>query len=170
MYDVYNESPETKNEVLIRGRYLMMACDIEFCLFNIIMYCSSDPNNHERAGQFKEMQMAGKINNTISDLKKYAPAYYLEFKDSFDGLEEFRIIRNDMSHGKGHFPFAPDFSLFQIITVTKDKFGIERIKFKDYNKDYIFRSMANFAKIIESLTYLWQRLKQEYNSSAGRLI
>ncbi|MEO8415239.1 MAG: hypothetical protein ABI472_16390 [Ginsengibacter sp.] len=45
--------------------------------------------------------MAAKINNAIADMKKYKHDYYLEFKQYFDGLEDFRIIRNDMSHCKG---------------------------------------------------------------------
>lgn len=103
MYNINNESEFTKNEIAIRGQYLMMACDIEFCLLNIIMYCNPDPNNHERVGQFRGMKMSAKINNVISDIKKYKPDYYSEFKDAFDGLEEFRIVRNDMAHHKGQF-------------------------------------------------------------------
>ena len=53
MYDIIKEVPDTKKEIEIRGRYLMMACDIEYCMLNIIMFCNPDPNTHERAGQFK---------------------------------------------------------------------------------------------------------------------
>ena len=63
MYDILKENNATKKEIEIRGRFLMMACDIEYCLLNIIMFCNPDPGNHERVGQFKEMRMAGTLAN-----------------------------------------------------------------------------------------------------------
>ncbi len=141
----------------------MMACDIEFCLLNIIMYCNPDPNNHERVGQFRGMKMSAKINNVISDVKKYRPECYIEFKDAFDGLEEFRIVRNDMAHYKGQFKSEDDLSVFKITFVDKDETAQERIYFKEYTSEYIQESVIRFAKINGDLSALWIRLYSEYN-------
>ena len=165
MYDISKENPATKKEIEIRGRYLMMACDIEYCLLNIIMFCNPDPGNHERVGQFKEMRMAGKINNVITDLKKYKPTYYSEFKKDLDGLEEFRIVRNDMSHCKGDFTNEPDLSVFRIVFVDKDENGIEGIKYREYTTEYIKLCIDNFALLNARLSALWIRLSNEFNSS-----
>jgi len=164
MYDIIKEVPDTKKEIEIRGRYLMMACDIEYCMLNIIMFCNPDPNTHERAGQFKEMKMAAKINNVICDMKKYHLTYYNLFKDAFDGLEEFRIVRNDMSHCKGDFPNSPDLSIFRIVFVEKDENNIERIMYKEYTEQYIEESINRFGIINGKLSALWMRLKKEYDA------
>ena len=162
MYDISKENDAIKKEIDIRGRYMMMACDIEYCLLNIIMFCNPDPHNHERAGQFKKMQMNGKIENVICDIKKYKTAYYNEFKESFDGLEEFRIVRNDMAHNKGDFPNEPDFSIFRVTYVEKDSNGIEAMMYKDYTDTFIQESINRFAKINGDLSALWFRLYKEY--------
>src|SRR5262245_61815404 len=120
MYDDSKETPETKKEIEIGGRYIMMSCDIEFSLLCIIMYCSTDPYNQTRLGQFSDMRLTEKINNAICDLKNYNNNYYLEFKSAFDGLEEFRIVRNDIAHCAGMFPQAPDLSIFKIDFIDKE--------------------------------------------------
>lgn len=166
MYDISKETAATKKEIEIRGRYLMMSCDIEYCLLNIIMFCNPDPHNHERAGKFKEMQMGGKINNVICDMKKYKPDYYTEFKAAFDGLEEFRLVRNDIAHNKGDFPNDPDLSIFRITFVERDNSGIEALMYKDYTHTYIQESIGRFAKINGELSALWIRL---YRESGGQM-
>jgi hypothetical protein len=163
MYDVTKETAATKKEIEIRGRYVMMACDIEYCLLNIINYCNPDPNNHERAGKFKKMKMAAKIDNVIADMKKYKPRYYQEFKTAFDGLDEFRLVRNDMAHSKGDFPNNPDFSIFRVVFVENDSTGNEAVIYREYTVDYIDESIDRFAKINKDLAALWMRLYKEYN-------
>lgn len=122
----------------------MMACDIEYCLLNIIMFFNPVPGTHERFGQFKEMRITGKIYNVIADLKKYKPNYYTHFKNDLDGLEEIRIVRNDMSHCKGDFPNDPDLSIFRIAFVEKDETGIEGIKHREYTDEYMANSFDKF--------------------------
>lgn len=164
MYNINTETAATRKEIEIRGRIVMMACDIEFCLLNIIMFCNPSPNYHERAGRFKEMRMAEKINNVIADIKKYKPNYYLEFKDAFGGLEEFRVVRNEMSHHKGDFVNEPDLKIFRISFIDKDGSGIEHLKFKEYTDDYINQAYTKFARINGDLSALWIRLYTEFNS------
>lgn len=173
MYNTSKETAAIKKEIEIRGRYLMMACDIEFSLLNIIMFCNPDPYNHERLGQFTEMNMAGKINNAISDLKKYKKEYYLEFQNDFEGLEEFRIVRNDMAHYVGLFPNEPDLSVFKIDYIDKDgsrkdvNNKKEYMKNKEYTDQYILESLNRFATINNHLATLWFRLKNEFEFSSN---
>lgn len=169
-YDFSNESAETKMEIQIRGRYAMMACDIEFCLFNLIAFCNPDPHNHERIGQFSEMQMAAKINNAVCDMKKYKLAYYEEFKEYFDGLQEFKDVRNDMAHCIGKFT-DEKLSVFRITyaakTDPKNKANKdERMMYKDYTSQYIEESLNRFAKINQKLAMLWFRLKYEFDQKS----
>ena len=56
MYDISKENAATKKEIEIRGRYLMMACDIEYCLLNIIMFCNPDPGNMKGLGNLKKCE------------------------------------------------------------------------------------------------------------------
>lgn len=170
MYEILGENAATKKEIEIRGRFLMMACDIEYCLLNMIMFCNPNPGSHVRVGQFKEMRMAGKINNVIADLKKYKPKYYIEFKTDLDDLEEFRIVRNDMCHCKGDFPNAPDLSVFKIVFVEKNEAGIEGIKNREYTDDYMAKSFDKFALLNAKLSALWFRLSNEFNSSDHPLL
>ena len=77
------DTPATIKEIEIRGRLIMLACDIEFCLLNIIIFCNPTPNNHERTGKFKKMLMQGKVDCVICDMKKYKPLYYNDLKILF---------------------------------------------------------------------------------------
>lgn len=168
MYDTSKENAETKKEIEIRGRYLMMCCDIEYCLLNIIMFCNPDPNNHERAGQFKEMKMANKIESVICDMKKYEMQHYLNFKVAFDMLDDFRRIRNDMCHCKGSFPNAPDLSVFRILYIEKadslDKQDKrEYFMYRDYTSEFIENSVMDFGKINNYLGTLWHILSEKWN-------
>ena len=158
----WNHAP-IKKEVAIRGRFAMLACDIEYCLLNIIMFCNPDPYNHERFGQFKDMKMKTKIDCAIKDIKKYKPQYYEEFKEDFDGLELFRVVRNDMVHNIGSFPNEPDLSVFHLMSVEKDENGIEAIKSKEYTEHHITHCLAKFARINGNLSALWFRLKREHD-------
>lgn len=155
------DHPSIKKEIEIRGRYAMLSCDLEYCLLNIIIFCNPEPFNHERFGQFKKMQMSSKIDCAIADIKKYRFEYYIEFKEYFDGLEEFRIVRNDMAHGKGDFPCEPDLSVYRILSIREDENGNERLAFKEYTDDYIYSSIGKFSKVNAYLSSLWLRLSKE---------
>jgi hypothetical protein len=169
VYDISTENAETKKEIEIRGRYLMMCCDIEYCLLNIIMWCNPDPNNHERAGQFKEMKMANKIESVICDMKKYRIQHYLNFKDAFDMLNEFRLIRNDICHCKGSFPNPPDLSVFRILYIEKEDPSDKQDKreffmYRDYTEEFIEKSINDFGKLNNHLGTLWKILYDEWSS------
>lgn len=172
MYDISKENAETKKEIDIRGRFIMLSCDIEFALFNIMMYCHPDPYNHTREGTFSKMTMGGKVFNVICDIKKYKPDYYLEFKESFDALEEFTNVRNDMAHCKGIFPNAPDLSVFRILFMTPqdptDKTNKkEAIMFREYKDSDILALVNKFASINNHLGSLMLRLKWEFETGGG---
>ena len=162
METAYNESAKTKKEIDIRGRFMMMACDIEYCLFNIIMFCNPDPHHHERMGQFKKMRMNAKIDGAIADMKKYKADYYKEFEEEFNSLEEYRKVRNDMSHAVGIFPNDPDLSIFRISFVDELE-GVPRMRWRDYPDTYIASAFSQFSKINLKLTILWKRLADEAN-------
>jgi len=70
------EDVKTIAEIDIRGRFIMMACDVEWTMLYIMMYSSPDPINQLRRFNSDEMRMDNKIECTISDLKKYKPHYY----------------------------------------------------------------------------------------------
>lgn len=172
MYDIFKENPEVKKEIEIRGHYLMMACDIEFSLLRIIMYCSPKPFNQKRLGEFTGMKMSEKINNAICDIKIYNNYYYLEFENEFDGLEEFKMVRNDMAHCVGLFPKAPDLSIFRIdfiekadTTIKKDtKNKSDAFHYKEYDESYINDSLNRFKQIIWKLHLLSGRLEHEFQT------
>lgn len=161
MFDPSTENSQTKKEIEIRGRYLVMACDIEFSMLNVIMFCHPDPYNHTRAGQFKRMQMAGKIQNMIADLKQYKMSYYQMFENDLKDLEEFRIVRNDMAHAIGRFT-NEDLSVFRIDYVDVDENGTERMYYKEYTEDYIRESLNLFSHLNGILFALWMKLKAEF--------
>ena len=145
----------------------MMACDLEFSLLSIIMYASPDPFNQKRLGEFSEMHLNEKINNAVCDLKKYNRKYYKEFKEDFDALDEFRIIRNDMAHCVGFFPNKPDLNMFCVDSVQKedkkDKANKnEWFARKNYPNEYISESLDRFAAINMRLAALFYRLKLEF--------
>jgi hypothetical protein len=110
------------------------------------------------------MQMAGKINNVIADMKKYKPDYYLEFQKDFDALENFRLVRNDMSHCKCDFPNEPNLDIFRIFFVDTTDTGGEAIKYRDYTEEFINESVNEFHLINRNLSVLWMRLSDEFGS------
>lgn len=136
------------------------------------MYCSPDPFNQKRLGEFTDMKMGEKINNAICDIKDYNNGYYLEFKNEFDGLEEFKIVRNDMAHCVGLFPKAPDLSIFRIDFIDKVDKTIKKdtrnksdaFHYKEYDELYINDSLNRFKNINWKLHLLWRRLEQEFQS------
>jgi hypothetical protein len=170
-YNLLNENEETRKEIEIRGRIIMMACDIEYCLLNIIAFCSPDPYNHERAGQFHSMRMKNKIDNAICDIKKHNMSYYKEFESSFNNLEKFREVRNDMAHYKGDFPLAPDLSVFKMVYIDKDQItNAEGLKEKKYSEKQLIDNYNLFAVTNARLSLLWFRLKNEFDSTNSPLL
>ena len=148
-------------EIDIRGRFMTMACDIEFMLLNIMVYCSPDPYNQIR--KFKKMMMSDKIQNTIADLKKYKRKYYKEYKEELEELDEFKIIRNDLAHNRIDWENEQDLTKFKVIFVD-DKGGIEGLMFKEYTIEYIKESIEKFRKLELSLASLFYKLRVEINN------
>ena len=162
-YVIEKENEETKREIEIRGRIIMFACDIEYCLLNIISFCSPDPYNHERAGQFNTMRMKNKIDNAICDIKRHNIKYYYEFGDAFNNLEIFREVRNDMAHYKGDFPEC-NLDIFKMVFVEKDPAtNIEGLKARTYTASRIIELYNIFAITNSRLCNLWFRLKDEFD-------
>jgi len=158
----YYENPEIEVEIDIRGRYLMMACDIEYSLLNIMAYSAPDPQNQVR--RFKKMMMNQKIECTIADLKKYKSTYYDQYKDVLDELEEFRLIRNDMAHHTIEFHDNNDLTKFRTLFIDEDN-GIEVMKYREYTLSFMAESVVRFRKSNKVLAELVFRLKNDYNES-----
>lgn len=148
-------------EIEIRGKFLMMSCDIEFTLFNIMVYISPDP--YEQIRSFKSMMMADKIQNTIADLKKYRRKYYKEYKKDLGQLDEFRRVRNDMSHNRIDWD-ETDLTKFKVLFVDEHD-GIELIHYRGYTLQYISDCMERFRKLNLSLVGLFQKLHEEVNNN-----
>jgi len=158
---------EIDKEIEIRGRIVSAACDIEYCLLNIIVFCHPDPHNHERLGQFKEMKMGGKIDVVKKDLKEYKIEYYKEFEQELNGLDEFRKVRNEICHCKGDFPNSPNLDPFRL-TIIELNNGKEQLMFKDYSLKYIEDCLKMFFHLNHRLGELWLRLKDEYDLKSGQ--
>ena len=47
----YDMDKANEREIMVRGQYLTMSCDIEYCLLNITLFCSPTPDSHERVGK-----------------------------------------------------------------------------------------------------------------------
>lgn len=47
----YYMDKANEREIMVRGQYLTMSCDIEYCLLNITLFCSPTPDSHERVGK-----------------------------------------------------------------------------------------------------------------------
>jgi hypothetical protein len=150
-----------KAEIDIRGRFLMMACDIEYTLLHIMMYCAPDPLNQIR--KFEGMMMHNKIEATIADLKRYKPNYYNEYEKEIAKLWDFKMIRNDMAHYKMHFPNESDLSVFRMVFVSNDN-GVERVGYREYTLPFLVKSIKDFRRLNVVLAELAQKLMDEYNS------
>ncbi len=159
-----NESSSTAAEIDIRGRFLLMSCDMEFTLLNIIAFSAEDPNNQIR--KFKDMKMYDKINNAIADLKNNKPNYYEEYKEQLDQLNEFREIRNDFAHCKMNFPDENNLKIFRILFVD-DVGNDERLKEAVYTWEIYYEALHKFITLNRKLATLWLKLKTEYDLTHG---
>jgi hypothetical protein len=150
-----------KQEVTLRGMYLMQACDLEVALLHIMLYCIVkvvDPEPISR--KFSEMMMSKKINTTIEDLKTYRPDYYTEYQDFFDRLIKFKKIRNQFAHcimiwDKNH----PDSFEFMEIVVNgkEEKLVTERVMIEEAKNN-----LFDFKDIILGIAKLADVLQREF--------
>jgi hypothetical protein len=156
---------ETLAEIDIRGRFIMMACDLEFTLLHIMMHCAPDPMNQIRRFNSDEMRMHNKIECTISDLKKYKPHLYEAYKDDLEKLWEFKIVRNDLAHLKLLFDKNSDFKLFKFLLIQDDENGKERLHYKPYSIEYLKECLIKFVDLNMALVKLVEKLQAELPSS-----
>jgi hypothetical protein len=101
------------------------------------------------------MNLNGKINCATADAKKYQSEYYSKFKEYFDGIEEFRIVRNDILHGKGDFPNEPDLSVYRVLSIKESENGSERLAYTEYTDAIIQSYLERFSNINSGLSILW---------------
>ena len=153
----YNLDKALLKEINVRGRYLTMSCDIEYCLLNIILFCNPNPTDHDRAGQFKQMTMGGKIDAVICDMKEYKNADYLQYKEYFDGLTEFRNIRNHAAHDKAEF-INEQLDTIKFTFLDSEKKGEKPYgKYVNLPDLFIEQSLIRFGKINYYLGFLWKK-------------
>jgi hypothetical protein len=121
-------------EIDLRGRFMTMACDVEWSLLIIMAYAWPDPNKSKRLSE--KMTMYNRIACAISDLKKYKPEHYEQHKESLEKLWEFHEIRNAMAH---HRMTIYDYGNPVIIEMTYmgEENDFEVRKSKNYNLEYI---------------------------------
>jgi hypothetical protein len=155
---------EMEAEIKIRGSFLMMACDVEYALLNILAYSTPDPKNQLR--HFKEMRMAQKIECTIADLKEHKPIYYDEYKDYLSPLDSFRKWRNDFAHYKMIFPDKTNIENFELVFIDEEG-GLEGLKVKHFTLKIFNEALDSFWKIQRKLAELWMKLKSDYDLSQG---
>jgi hypothetical protein len=156
--------PQDKAEIEIRGKFLAMSCDIEYTLMNIMAYCAPDPQNQIR--RFKKMMMGEKIQNTVHDLKHHKPIYFGEYENHLLMLEEFRVVRIDLSHHRMEFPDPKDLSTFRMIYVDEVD-GIERLMYKDYTMTYYNECIERLTTMNLTLAGLVVKLYNDYQRSQG---
>lgn len=162
-YMPYFEEPKVIAEIDIRGRFMMMACDIEWSMLNIIMYSTTDPNNHHRVNQFKGMMMHEKIQCIICDLKKYHPNFYIEYKEHIDMLVEFKEVRNDMGHYRLDFE-DETLKSFKMPYIGEEN-GELRVLCKRYTLEKMKDIVSRFRKANLKLMELVLKLYEQYNSA-----
>jgi hypothetical protein len=157
-----------EKEILIRGRFLVMGADIEYCILQIMLFCHPNPYAHERMGKFKKMTMGEKINNVVCDVKKYLLNDYLSYKEYFDGLDLFRDMRNHVAHDKMEFineelnPIR--FAFLQTDLIDKNK---EWSRYAEFNDSYLSECLEKFGKINHYLGILWSELESNFYKSGG---
>ena len=156
--EIIPESPEAKVEAAIRGRFMMMACDVEFSLMRIMANCSPNPLNQIRRFNSEEMRMHNKIEATICDLKKYKLHYYEEYKDRLAILWEFKIIRNDLAHYKMTIDKTADPILFNLWLIADDVNSKDKLHYKPYTADYLEISLSKFRQLNIDMEELADRL------------
>lgn len=161
-YMPYFEDPKYLAEIDLRGRFMMMSCDIEWSMLNIMMYSTTDPHNHHRANKFEGMMMHEKIQNTICDLKKYHPELYSEYITEMGQLMEFKEVRNDMGHYRMDFD-DDTLKSFKMQYIGNDGTA-ERVLYKPYTVDQMRNIITKFRKANIKLMELVQKLVEKYNA------
>jgi hypothetical protein len=156
---VYEEK-QTLVEIDLRGRFLMMACDFEWTMLHIMMHCAPDPMNQVRRFNSKEMMLHNKIECTISDLRKYKPLYYEEYKHELEKLWEFKDLRNDLAHLKLQIENS-NFENFRFYFIDDDGHGKEKLFYKHYTIEYFMQSLKKFADLHLVLAKLVERLQAD---------
>jgi hypothetical protein len=154
-----SDSIETLVEIDIRGRFLMMACDIELTLIYISLYCAPDPLNPRK---FEGLMMHNKIDNAISDLKKHKPEYYEEYKDELEKLWHFKEVRNDLAHYKLMPQPNKDFKEFHFLVIQKNAEGKERLHYKPYTLEYLTECLNKFRLLNLTLAELVNKLDKDF--------
>lgn len=158
----YDIEKANEREIQVRGKYLTMSCDIEYCLLNIIIFCNPTPDSNIRIGKFIKMTMGDKINAVICDMKKYKMDDYLLYKQYFDGLEEFRKVRNHAAHDKAEF-INKELEPIQFTFLdTESKGAREWAKVADFTALYIEQSLKRFGTINHYLGLLWKDYQDAY--------
>lgn len=157
------DSDNTLVEIDIRGRFIMMAVDVEFTLLHIMMFCAPDPQHQLRRFNSEEMRMHNKIECTIADLKKYKPHYYEEYKDELAKLWEFKTVRNDLAHLKLTIKAGQKskFEFFQFYFIQDNENGEDSLFYKDYTMEYFKEILKKFTALEMTLATLAERLKAE---------
>ena len=163
----YDLDKAQEREVKVRGEYLTMSCDIEYCLVNITLFCNPTPDSHERVGKFIKMTMGEKINNVICDMKKYKMDDYLLNQKYFDGLEEFRKIRNHAAHDKAEFMNKELEPIRFTFLDTETKGAKEWGKYAELPALYITQSLERFGAINHYLGLLWMKYQNEYYKTSN---
>lgn len=160
-YMPFFEDPKYLSEIDIRGRFMMMACDIEWSMLNIMIYSTDDPHNHHRANKFEGMMMHEKIQNTICDLKRHHPELYDEYKTEMGQLMEFKEVRNDM----GHYPLDFDddtLTSFKMKYIGNDG-NTEKTMYKYYTIVQMKDIITKFRNANVRLAELVKKLSDDYN-------
>jgi|GEM_PF-2953068 len=164
---IYDLEKANEREIKVRGQYLTMSCDIDYCLLNITLFCSPTPDSHERVGKFVKMTMGEKINNVICDMKKYKMEDYILYKEYFDGLEEFRKIRNHAAHDKAEFINKELEPIRFVFLDTEIKGEREWGKYAELSALYIAQSLQRFGTINHYLGILWMKYAKEYKNTSN---
>ena len=153
-----------KIEIDLRGRFMTMACDLEWSLFIIMAFAWPDPNKSKRL--FQEMTMGTKIQCVIADLKKYKPEHYEQHKESLGKLWEFHEIRNAMAH---HRMTIHDYGTPVLIEMNYmgDENSFETRKSKNYTLEYINNAILRFKELSLVFNGLAEQLRAEYLLSRG---
>lgn len=162
-YMPFFEEPKIMAEIDIRGRFMMMACDIEWSMLNIIIYSTTDPNNLNRVNQFKRMMMNEKIQCMVCDLKKYHPNLYAEYKEYIDMLMEFKDVRNDMGHYQ--LDFEDDTLQSFKMQYIGEEDGELRVLWKRYTVEQLKDVISRFRKANIKLMGLSSILFEQYKST-----
>ena len=149
----YFEKTEIMAEIEIRGRFMMMAADIEWSMLHIIIYSAPDPNIHHRANQFQGMMMNEKIECTICDLRKNKVNYYNEYKEYLDMLIEFK---------------DDTFSSFKMLYVGSEC-GELKICYKTYTLVRMMEIITRFRKANFKFMELVKKLESDFHSTKNNI-